>query len=269
MNVLRACLMFVAISTAFDVAVGFTRRAVGEESVHRFEKTITKEVAAKYLVVKPKDYDGREEYPLLIFLHGRGAQGDQLDLVKRHGPFKKIAELGLPLLIVAPQSPQDEWWDIDMLEALVEEVIDDLDVDEDRVYLTGLSMGGSATWQLAARRPEWFAAIGPISGRSVPSKAPRLRNMPVWAFHGARDRIVPVRETTDMVDALHKVGSNPRLTIYPEARHNAWTQTYDNPELYEWLLSHRRGSDGDWPSDRRGRRGRGDGDWPSDRRKLP
>ncbi|MCH8840833.1 MAG: prolyl oligopeptidase family serine peptidase, partial [Planctomycetes bacterium] len=238
---------------------------MGEESAQRFEKTITKEVAAQYLVVKPKDYDAREKYPLLIFLHGRGEQGDQLDLVKRHGPFKKIAELGLPLLIVAPQSPQDEWWDIDMLEALVEEVIDDLDVDEDRVYLTGLSMGGSATWRLAARRPGWFAAIVPICGRSVPSKAARLRNMPVWVFHGARDRTVPVKETTDMVDALHKVGSDPRLTIYPEARHNAWTQTYNNPELYEWLLSHRRGSDGDWPSDRRGRRGRGDGDRPSDR----
>ena len=148
MNVLRACLMFVAISTAFDVAVGITRRAVGEESAQRFEKTITKEVAAQYLVVKPKDYDDREEYPLLIFLHGRGEQGDDLNRVKIHGPFRKVAELELPLLIVAPQSPQDQWWDIDMLEALVEEVIDDLDVDEDRVYLTGLSMGGTATWQL-------------------------------------------------------------------------------------------------------------------------
>lgn len=224
---------------------------MGEESAHRFEETITKEVAVQYLVVKPKDYDDREKYPLLIFLHGRGEQGDQLDKVKQHGPFKKVAELGLPLWIIAPQSPQDEYWDIDVLEALVKEVIDDLDVDEDRVYLTGLSMGGTATWQLAARRPEWFAAIVPICGRHSMSKAPRLKNLPTWAFHGAEDHVIPVEETTSMVDALRQAGGDPRLTIYPNAHHNSWTETYNNPEVYQWMLSHRRGSDGDWPSDRR------------------
>jgi len=262
---LRACWMFVAIGAAFGVSTV----AMGEESAQRFEKTITKEVAAQYLVVKPKDYDGREKYPLLIFLHGRGEQGDQLDLVKIHGPFKKIAELELPLLIVAPQSPIDEPWDIDMLEALVEEVIDDLDVDEDRVYLTGLSMGGSGTWRLAARRPDLFAAIVPICGWRSTSKAPRLKDLPTWVFHGAKDHTVPVKHSTDMVEAIRHAGGDPRLTIYPEAHHDSWTETYNNPELYEWLFSHRRGSDGDWPSERRGRRGGGDGDWPSDRRKLP
>ena len=224
---------------------------MGEESAEHFEKTITKTVDAQYLVVKPQDYDEFEKYPLLIFLHGRGEQGDDLQRVKIHGPFKKVAELGLPLLIIAPQSPQDEWWDVDTLEALVEEIIDDLNVDEDRVYLTGLSMGGSGTWALACRRPELFAAIAPICGWSVPSKAPRLKDVPVWAFHGNRDEVVGVHESTNMINALHEAGNDARLTIYPEAGHNSWTQTYNNPQLYEWLLSHRRGSDGDWPSDRR------------------
>lgn len=262
MNVLRSSLVLFAIS----FAAGGTVEIAAEEVAERFEESITKEVSAQYLVVRPDDYDDNERYPLLIFLHGRGEQGDDLQRVKIHGPFKKVAELNLPLLIVAPQSPKDEWWDIDTLEALVEEVIDDLDVDEDRVYLTGLSMGGTATWQLAARRPEWFAAIVPICGRSVPSKATRLRDMPVWAFHGARDRTVPIQETADMIDALRSAGGEPRVTIYPEAGHNSWTQTYNDPELYEWLLSHRRGSDGDWPSDRREKRRTNDGDWPSDRR---
>ncbi len=259
MNMLLTCLIFVAL--------GMATTASAEESAERFEKTISKKVSAQYLLVKPKDYDDDEEYPLLIFLHGRGEQGDDLNRVKIHGPFKKIAELGLPLLVVAPQSPKDEYWDVDMLEALVEEVIDDLDVDEDRVYLTGLSMGGSGTWRLAARRPDLFAAIVPICGRRSTSKAPRLKDLPMWVFHGAKDRTIPVRESTEMVEAIRQAGGDPRLTIYPDAHHNSWTETYNNPELYEWLLSQRRGDDGDWPSDRREGRGTGDGDWPSDRRK--
>ena len=243
MNALLTCTMLVALGMATTVW--------GEESSEWFEDTISKKVSTHYLLVKPKEYDRDERYPLLIFLHGRGEQGDQLDRVKIHGPFKKVARLNLPLLIVAPQSPLDEAWDIDMLEAFAEEVIDDLDVDEDRVYLTGLSMGGTATWQLAARRPEWFAAIVPICGRRSTSKAPLLKDLPTWVFHGAKDRTIPVQETTDMVKALRQAGGNPRLTIYPKAHHDSWTETYNNPDLYEWLLSHRRGSDGDWPSDRR------------------
>ena len=127
MKALLTCLLLLVI--------GMANSARGEESAEWFEETISKKVSARYLLVKPKDYDAHERYPLLIFLHGRGEQGDDLARVKIHGPFKKVAELQLPLLIVAPQSPRDEHWDIDMLAALAEEVIDDLDVDEDRVYL--------------------------------------------------------------------------------------------------------------------------------------
>jgi len=230
-----------------------TSHVLATESSDSFQTTIRKEVGANYLVVKPKDYDAREKIPLLIFLHGRGEQGEDLNRVKIHGPFRKVAELGLPLMIVAPQSPQDEWWDIDMLEAFAEHVIDELNVDEDRVYLTGLSMGGSAAWGLAIRRPDLFAAVAPICGWSQPSKAARIKELPVWAFHGAKDTVIRPQESTKMVNALYEVGNDARLTIYPEAGHNAWSQTYDNPEFYKWLLSHRRGSDGDWPSDRRRR----------------
>ncbi len=230
-----------------------TSHVMAFESSDSFQTTIRKEVGANYLVVKPQDYDEGEKYPLLIFLHGRGEQGEDLDRVKIHGPFKKVAELGLPVIIVAPQSPQDEWWDVDMLEAFTEHVIDEFNVDKDRVYLTGLSMGGSGTWQLATRRPDLFAAIAPICGWSQPSKAERIKELPVWVFHGAKDTVVGPHESTNMVDALYKVDNDARLTIYPEAGHDSWSQTYDNPDFYGWLLSHRRGSDGDWPSDRRRR----------------
>jgi len=212
--------------------------AEGAEEMGRFETTVKKQVGAHYLVSHPDDYDDRQEYPLLIFLHGRGEQGDDLEKVKIHGPMDTIRKLGLPLIVVAPQSPKDEPWDIDMLEAFVEHLFDELPVDRDRVYLTGLSLGGHGTWRLAVRRPDLFAAIVPICGYSQPSRAERLRDMGVWVFHGARDSTILLRESTAMVDALYAVGNDARLTIYPKAGHNSWTETYKNPALYEWLLSH-------------------------------
>ena len=259
--------MKLAQSLSLLISISNCPAAWAAETAEHFETTITKQVASEYLVVKPTGFDPHEDYPLLIFLHGRGEQGPDLSKVKIHGPFKKVAELQLPVILVAPQSPLDEFWDVDMLDALTEELIDQLPVDEDRVYLTGLSMGGTATWELAVRRPERFAAIVPICGRSVPSKAARLKNVAVWAFHGQRDRVTRVWETTNMVKALYESGNDARQTVYPEAKHDSWTETYNNPLLYQWLLKQRRNGDGDWPSDRRnGRSDGGDGDWPSDRR---
>lgn len=212
----------------------------GQESRDSFSATIAKDVSANYLVVRPADFDPSQEYPLLIFLHGRGESGDDLDKVKIHGPFKKVAELKLPFIIVAPQTPLDEPWDVDMLSALVDCVLAELPIDRHRVYLTGLSLGGSGTWDLALRRPEVFAAIAPICGRSKPSQAARIKDLPVWAFHGAKDQTVDPSESMEMVNALYAVGNNARLTIYPEANHDSWTKTYNNPQLYEWLLSHRK-----------------------------
>ena len=205
-----------------------------------FEATVTKQVALRYRTVTPKDYDPQKQYPLIIFLHGRGEQGDNLDKVQIHGPFKKVAEMQLPVVIVAPQSPQDEWWDIDALSALVDHLLVTLPVDKSRVYLTGLSMGGHGTWLLANRRPEVFAAIAPICGYSIPSKAKNLKDMPIWIFHGTHDDIVRVQESSKMADALYEQNIDARLTIYPEVGHDSWTQTYNNPELYKWMLAQRK-----------------------------
>jgi len=239
--------MKTLLTTAVVVVCCVSLPSWSEESAEHFETTINKRVTAKYLLIKPKDYSASEEYPLLIFLHGRGEQGDDLEKVRIHGPFNKISELDIPVIIVAPQSPLDEWWDVDTLEALTEELIGELNVDEDRVYLTGLSMGGAATWELGVRHPEWFAAIAPICGWSVPSKASRLKNVAVWAFHGRRDKVIPVQETINMINSINETNTDARLTIYPDAGHDSWTETYDNPELYKWLFSKRRVGDGGRP----------------------
>jgi predicted peptidase len=214
--------------------------ARGHERRDSFTKQITKEVHTDYLVIPPADFDAQQQYPLLIFLHGSGESGSDLDLVKIHGPFKKVAELKLPLLIVAPQTPIDEYWDIDMLSAWVDHVLEVLPVDRSRVYLTGLSLGGMGTWDLAVRRPELFAAIAPICGRGKPSQAKNLVGLGVWAFHGGKDDVVPMNGSIDMINAIYEAGGDARLTIYPDANHNSWEATYNNPKLYEWFLSHQR-----------------------------
>jgi predicted peptidase len=115
-----------------------------------------------------------------------------------------------------------------------------LNIDRTRVYVTGLSMGGYGAWRLAATYPERFAAALPICGGGEPeSMAKTLRRVPIWAFHGAKDAVVPLSETEDMVRAVRRAGGDVRLTVYPDVEHNSWAQTYDNPKIYDWLLQHR------------------------------
>ncbi len=227
---------FLAIAMLLCCAL----EAQGEQTDAKFQATITKKVALSYRTITPANYDPQKKYPLLIFLHGRGEQGDDLEKVLFHGPFKKVAELGLPMIIVAPQSPLDEWWQEDSLSPLVDHLLETLPVDRSRVYLTGLSMGGQGTWRLAMRRPEVFAAIAPICGYGRPNHAELLRDTPVWIFHGEKDSSISRNESTRMAEALEKVGNKAKLTIYPDVGHNSWTETYDNPKFYEWLLSHQK-----------------------------
>jgi predicted peptidase len=115
-----------------------------------------------------------------------------------------------------------------------------LPVDEDRIYLTGLSMGGYATWAWATLQPGRFAAIAPIAGGWAPEDACKLKELPIWAFHGAKDSVVPVGPHQQMIDAINACGGDAKFTVYPDADHDSWTATYANPELFEWFLRHRR-----------------------------
>lgn len=156
-------------------------------------------------------------------------------------------------LVVAPQCPSLEVWNDGALLALLDIVVRDYDVDPRRVYLTGLSMGGFGAWSLGLRHPERFAALAPIcgGGRLADVAAARervpgdLQRLGIWAFHGARDRIVPVDESERMITALRDTGvRDVRLTVYPETGHDAWTAAYGNPELYLWFLTHASGGVG-------------------------
>lgn len=176
-----------------------------------------------------------------MFLHGSGERGDDLNLVKVHGPLKVAeAQPDFPFIVVAPQCPKNQWWDPDVLSALLDEVEKKYAVDKDRIYLTGLSMGGFGTWDLAIREPQRFAAIAPVCGRSDPLQAPRLGNLPVWVFHGAQDPVVNPKYSEEMVDALKDSGGDVKFTLYPDLGHDCWTVTYNNPDLYTWFLAHKR-----------------------------
>ena len=205
-----------------------------------FSREVTKTVSANYLLYLPKEY-GKEkkEWPLVLFLHGIGERGNDLQLVKRHGP-PKLVEAGkeFPFILVSPQCPDDSWWSNDVLDGLLQEVEEKYDVDKNRVYVTGLSMGGYGTWSLAMEYPHRFAAIAPVCGGGNERLVCKLKDMPIWVFHGAKDNVVPIAESQKLVDALKKCGNDVKFTIYPEANHDAWTETYNNPKLYKWLLSH-------------------------------
>lgn len=220
------------------------------QQVHRFETEITQTVHLPYLLYLPPDYkpDSVQKWPLILFLHGAGERGDDLELVKKHGIPKVVEERqDFPFIAVAPQCPEGEWWQekTRILSALLDEVMAAYAVDPDRIYLTGLSMGGYGTWSLATAYPERFAALAPICGGGLsivgfPERACVLKEIPIWVFHGARDEVVRIEESEKLVTALKACDGNVRFTVYPEAEHDSWTETYDNPELYEWLLQQHR-----------------------------
>ncbi len=211
------------------------------QQAKQFEKKITVTAKFNYLLSLPDDYHKtKTKWPLVLFLHGSGESGKNVHRVKTHGPAK-LADVNapFPFILVSPQSAR-RGWDSDKLNALLDEVIKQHRVDKDRVYLTGLSMGGYGTWDLAAAHPEKFAAIAPICGGGDPTDAAALAKLPIWVFHGAKDKTVTLDKSTKMVEAIKAAGGNPKFTVYPEAGHDSWTQTYNDPEFFKWLLAQKR-----------------------------
>jgi predicted peptidase len=225
----------LAFGSAGALAAGPAERQIGCE----LNRTV--QVKLKYLLYLPKDYQGKPCWPLMLFLHGAGERGDDLALVAKHGPPKRIAAGDdFPMIVVSPQSPKDQWWQPLELTALLDEIVQQYKVDRDRIYVTGLSMGGFGTWALAAYTPNRFAAIAPICGGGERFRMKPIAQLPIWAFHGAKDPVVPLRRSEELVEALKKSGGNPKLTVYPEAGHDSWSETYANPQFYDWLLAQKR-----------------------------
>jgi len=196
-----------------------------------------------YLFSLPESYDKSDKHPLLIFLHGMGERGDNLQRVAVHGPPKLMKKGNkTPFIVVSPQCPRTEFWNLTKLSQLLDHILATTKADPKRVYLTGLSMGGFGSWHWAAREPKRFAAVIPICGGGSPRSAEKLIDLPVWAFHGDKDRTVPLSKSQAMVDAIRKAGGKKvKLTVYPGIGHNSWTRAYKDPEIYKWLLSHSRG----------------------------
>ena len=175
----------------------------------------------------------------MLCLHGAGECGTNLDLLKRNGPPKYVlSHPDFPFILVSPQSKGG--WDLHVLIALLDEVVSKYRVDRSQIYLTGLSMGGGGAWNLAAAHPERFAAVVPVSGVGDPAAARKLATLPIWVFHGAKDDLVPLQASQEMVDALREVGNAAKFTIYPDAGHDSWTPTYNNPALFDWFLNQKR-----------------------------
>jgi len=212
----------------------------GEQVEQLFVGKKNAQAKLPYLIYLPKEYD-QKKVPLLLFLHGSGERGiDNLPLVKTHGPPKIADDKSLPFIVVSPQCPTDQRWDAVVLSELLDEIVAKHHVDTNRIYLTGLSMGGSGTWSLAAYQPQRFAAIAPICGRGDLANAEKLGGLPTWVFCGAKDREATVKNAEEMTKAITAAGGTAKVTIYPELAHDCWTVTYDNPEFYTWLLSHQK-----------------------------
>lgn len=215
----------------------------------------------RYRWSAPDKTEPGKNYPLVLFLHGAGERGTDNKAQLKHGVIPIIEgakKLGNPLFLIAPQCPADKWWSppdssktrlsaadqpnalLETILALVVETQRTHPIDPKRIHVTGISMGGFGTWDLLGRATDQLASAMPICGGGDPALATKFKHVPIWAFHGEADNVVPSRGTRDMIEALEKAGGQPRVTYYPDTGHDSWTRTYDNPEVIRWLLAQTR-----------------------------
>ena len=181
----------------------------------------------------------KEKKPLIIFLHGSGEKGTDIEKVKVHGPFKYLKNNDLDAYVLAPQCPENEYWDSEVLYQLILKIQKENAIDSNRIYLTGLSMGGWGAWNLAFAHPEMFAALVPIAG--FVDRVPMIENceiaaIPIRIFHGLVDDVVDVNYSISIYKKLKTCNSNIELTIFDDAGHDSWTRVYDNKEIYGWMF---------------------------------
>ncbi|MBN1120691.1 MAG: hypothetical protein JXJ17_06405 [Anaerolineae bacterium] len=211
------------------------------------DETLTESYGKGFLVYLPEGYEENPDqtWPLIIFLHGAGDRGDNLYLLAKASPFMMIrAGNPLPFIIIAPLMSDTEFYSSfpdNYLNGVLDQALVDYRVDESRIYVTGLSMGGEATYRFALLQPDRFAAIAPLAAYLFhPSPMEPIRDLPVWAIHGADDTIISPSTGQVPVDMLRAVGGNVEFTVLEGHDHDVWTDTYSDPAFYDWLLSHQR-----------------------------
>ena len=196
-----------------------------------------------YLLQLPAEYDAAgDNWPLILYLHGASVRGRDPRMVKQYGPprWAEVAS-GFPFIVLSPQCPPDgDWDDPAALAALLDDVCAAYRVDEERLYLTGMSLGGGGVWRLAAAYPQRFAAVAPLCGFADPRDAARLAPVPIRVYHGARDRKVPISQSREMVEAIRRAGGAASLVTLSDEGHNIVNSVYYQDALYDWFLEHRR-----------------------------
>lgn len=234
--------LMIAVWAVWVAAVGTVTGAEPAPGTQTAQSFAGPAGAMSYWLWLPKEAPA-EGAPLLVFLHGSGERGDDLAVLKKHGPPKLVETMPAlqSFIVVSPQCPKEKWWDVEMVKALTEAVAEKFKADRTRLYLTGLSMGGYATWGTTTKYPDLYAAAVPICGGGDPAQAARLKDLPIRVFHGAKDEAVPLARSQEMVDALKAAGAKDvEFKIYPDLAHDSWTPTYADPKLYEWLLTKQR-----------------------------
>ena len=225
----------------FFFLFGLFLNATAQEIKADFKKEIKKEQKISYILDYPEN--GKGKVPLMVFLHGSGERGDNLELVKAHSPFTYKNLFPEPVAILAPQCPKDVWWDTEAVYYLIKEIQQKYQIDDSRIMLTGLSMGGWGTLKLAMEHPELFSAVVavcPPVDRLMKVRASQYKDLPMKIFHGGNDDIVSPMNSIEIYQEIKKVNKNIELTIFPDDNHNSWDSTYSNPKLYEWMLAQKK-----------------------------
>ncbi len=208
-----------------------------QESKGSFATEIRKQVAYSYMLYKPQLLQTKK--PLIVFLHGSGEKGTDLEKVKSHGPLKYVQNNKMDAFILAPQCPEDEYWESESLHQLIQKIVKENNIDTSRIYLTGLSMGAWGAWNLAFAHPDTFAALVPICG--FVDRVPMIENckiaaIPTRIFHGLMDDVVDANYSVSIYKKLKPCSKDIELTLFEDANHDSWTRVYDNSKIYEWML---------------------------------
>ena len=212
-----------------------------QEIKAELKKEIKKEQKISYILDYPENAKGK--VPLMVFLHGSGERGDNLDMVKAHSPFTYKNLFPEPVAILAPQCPKDVWWDTEAVYYLIKEIQQKYQIDDSRIMLTGLSMGGWGTLKLAMEHPELFSAVVAVcapADRLMKVRVSQYKDLPMKLFHGGNDDVVSPMNSIEIYQEIKKVNKNVELTIFPDDNHNSWDSTYSNPKLYEWMLAQKK-----------------------------
>ena len=242
---MRCCLVVLAVVLSSSTVFSQQSPAPGKQVEQRLDLGDGEFI--DYLLYLPEDYSADKPSRFMLFLHGRGESDGPLSRVKVWGPPRLVDEgRKLPYIIASPQCPPapSRWSNLHQqvkLVLLLRHLEEKYSIDKSRMYLTGLSMGGFGTWTMASHMPNKFAAIAPICGKGDPYEAAKLKDLPIWVWHGTKDDAVPFSNSQDMVTAIKKSGGRKiRFTVLEEIGHNSWSAAYGTPELYSWFNRHKK-----------------------------